>query len=602
MCASKSKQSLEQVMENLKYIVKNWMRWDRKGTITAFLKIPIAILIPIVTAWLSKALIELISSQARIRMFAVVLGGLCLSWAILKWLSHIIEEKTDAFQQTISIHYAAESFEKLLTMDYELLESYEGRMKFERCREFALNGSQSDGAWAVVRLIGLCESLFGIMTYITLLSVVHPALVGIILVTCLLEYLTYSAANKIAVKTEDEMVHDEMHFSYFFRLAADAAAGKDVRLTGAAGWLERTLNKSIATYLKIMRWYTNETTKLTVWQALCAMVRDAAVFGFLIWGVLTQTIAVSDFVFCFGIAAGFSGWINGISGHMASLRRISAECGKYREFMALEKPAEQQRVKKPTKEINQIEFQNISFGYEDGEPVLKNINLTVKKGERIALVGENGAGKTTLMKLLCGLYTPTSGKILVNGEDLETFDHEAYFEQLAAVFQDYTLLPASILENISLSAESDRNPVWDVLKKAGLSEKIAKLKDGLDTRLVRQSDEQAEAFSGGETQRLLLARALYKDAPVLILDEPTAALDPLAEESLYLQYRDLTEGKISFFTSHRLNSTQFCDRILFMQNGEIAESGSHIQLMEQRGEYWNMYKLQGFYYQEEAAL
>jgi ATP-binding cassette subfamily B protein len=326
------------------------------------------------------------------------------------------------------------------------------------------------------------------------------------------------------------------------------------------------------------------------------------VFGFLIWGVLAKTIAVSDFVFCFGIAAGFSGWINGISGHLASLKRISIECGKYREFMELQNPSEQQRVNHPAKEIQQIEFQNVSFGYAEDQPVLKNINLTVKKGERIALVGENGAGKTTLMKLLCGLYTPTSGKILVNGQDLQTLDRAAYFERLAAVFQDYTLLPASILENISLSADSDRAPVWEVLQKAGLAEKIKSLQEGLDTKLVQQSDEQATALSGGETQRLLLARALYKDAPILILDEPTAALDPLAEEALYLQYRDLTEGKISFFISHRLNSTQFCDRILFLQNGEITESGSHAQLMEQRGEYWNMYKLQGFYYQKEAVL
>lgn len=443
------------VFNNLRYIAKNWVRWDRKGTITAFLKIPVAIFIPIVTAWMSKALLELISCKAKVWMFAIVLGGLCMAWAVLNWFLHIIEEKTDAFQQTISIHYAAESFEKLMTMDYELLESYEGRMKFERCREFALNGSQSDGAWAVVRLIGLCQSLLGILTYITLLGVVHPALVGIILLTCLLEYLTYRAANKIAVRTEDEMVHDEMHFSYFFRLATDVEAGKDVRLTGAAGWLERTLNKHIDAYLKIMRWYTNETTKLTVWQALCAMARDAAVFGFLIRGVLIQTIAVSDFVFCFGITAGFSGWINGISGHVASLRRISVECEKYREFMDSPHQMEKhQKVSQPVGEICQIEFQNVGFEYEDGEAVLKNINLTVKTGDRIALVGENGAGKTTLMKLLCGLYTPTSGKILVNGKDLETLDRAAYFEQLAAVFQDYTLLPVSIQENISLSAES----------------------------------------------------------------------------------------------------------------------------------------------------
>ncbi len=233
--------------------------------------------------------------------------------------------------------------------------------------------------------------------------------------------------------------------------------------------------------------------------------------------------------------------------------------------------------------------------------VLKHISFTIKKGERIAVVGENGAGKTTLIKLLCGLYTPTSGQILINGQDIRQLDEKAYFKSLSVLFQDYTLLPMSIAENITLSQPYDRQKAKKVLVQVGLTEKVKKLKDGLDTKLGQRLNEQTASLSGGELQRLLFARALYKDSPILILDEPTAALDPLAEEALYLQYFGLTKDKISVFISHRLNSTKFSDRILFMRDGEIAEQGSHEELMALRGNYWDMYNVQGFYYREERA-
>ena len=595
------KNNTNSVYENIKYIICNWLKWDNKGTIIAFMKIPIEILIPIIISFMNKALIELILNKANIIIFIWVLGAVSLLLGVLNCISHMISENISAFQQNISIHYAVEAFEKLLTMDYELLESYEGRMKFERCRQFAFDGNQSDGAWAAVRLIGLIESILGIFTYTILFSYVSPILILFILVTCLLESFTYHAANKIAIKTENEMVHDEMYFSYFFRLATDFVAEKDIRLNSAAGWLEHTLNKSIAVYTKVMRWYTNETTKLTVLQALCSMIRDTAIFSFLIWDVWTGNIAVSDFVFCFGLVGGFSSWLNGISGHLASLHRISSECFKYREFMSLKKSVGISRNLLSDNDINSIEFCDVSFTYDNKKLVLDHINLKVQKGERISIVGENGAGKTTFIKLLCGLYNPTSGKILVNGHDLKYIEKSTYFKQLAAVFQDYTLLPSNILKNITLAENYDKDKVWKVLEDVELSEKIKKLRNGLETKLGRQLDKDASSLSGGEMQKLLFARALYKDAPILILDEPTAALDPIAEEMLYLQYQDLTKDKISFFTSHRLTSTRFCDKIIFMKNGKITECGSHFELMSKGGEYSNMYKLQGFYYQQEVS-
>ena len=577
-----------------------------KRAVLALFSIPIAIVIPVITALTSKQFVEMLSVGTEHLRFAGTMAMMCGMLFLFSGCKHAMKEHLEAFQQSISIHYASEAFEKLLSLDYEILESYDGRAKFERCREFAMRGSQSDGAWAIVRMLGLIESIFGIFTYLAILAWAHPLLVGVILLTCLLEFFVYQAAVKIARQTEEEMVHSELRFSYFFRLATDIAAGKDIRLNGAAKWLCEHLNRSVVAYTRIMRWYTNETTKLTMWQVLCAFVRDVAAFTFLIIGILQNTLDVSDFVFCFGLVTGFSAWINGISGHISSLKRISIECQKYREFMDLGNDKEdgeaEGRDSVSISSVESIEFRDVCFSYETGGQILDHLNFAVKRGERIAIVGENGAGKTTMIKLLCGLYTPTAGKIVVNGKDLTTISKKNYFDLLSGIFQDYTVLPASIQDNITVNTSSSQEEVWEVLEKVGLQEKVSSLKLGLDTKLNSQLSSDAVNLSGGETQRLLFARALYKDASILILDEPTAFLDPIAEEALYLQYQTVTKDKISFFVSHRLTSTQFCDKIFFLQDGKIVESGSHAELIENRGEYWKMFQIQGFYYQKEASI
>ena len=252
--------------------------------------------------------------------------------------------------------------------------------------------------------------------------------------------------------------------------------------------------------------------------------------------------------------------------------------------------------------MNEIEFKNVSFTYPSADaPTLKNISFQIKKGENIAIVGENGAGKTTLIKLLCGLYTAGEGQILINGENAADYKNEEYFDLFSPVFQDYSFLPLSIAQNVAAKTEYDKSRVAAALKDAGIYDKIQSFAHGMDTKLIKEVNRDAQDLSGGEKQKLLLAKAIYKNAPVLILDEPTAALDPIAENELYLKYNELTDGKISFFISHRLSSTRFCDRIFFLADGKITESGTHEELMAARGGYYRMYRLQSYYYKEQGV-
>ncbi len=215
------------------------------------------------------------------------------------------------------------------------------------------------------------------------------------------------------------------------------------------------------------------------------------------------------------------------------------------------------------------------------------------------MVGLNGAGKTTLVKLLCGFYDPDEGRVLLDGRDIREYNRADYYRMFSAVFQDFTLLPATVAANVAQSEDAiDMEKVTDCIAKAGLQEKTESLPQGYETLLNREVYEDAVMLSGGETQRLMLARALYKDAPFVILDEPTAALDPIAEADMYAKYHDMTAGRSSVYISHRLASTRFCDRILLIEDGRLAEVGTHESLLALGGRYAELFHVQSQYYRE----
>lgn len=318
-------------------------------------------------------------------------------------------------------------------------------------------------------------------------------------------------------------------------------------------------------------------------------------------------MAISDFVLVSGVVSGLSGWLFGLLEDVAAIRKMCLYMDDYFEYLDLKDhdkdrllPAHKQK-EKISSSSPKLELIQVSFRYEGaGEDTLKNINLTIQPGEKLGIVGKNGAGKTTLIKLLAGLYKPTQGRILLNGIDVMSYTKEEYYKHISAVFQDIVLLPVGILQNVSSHKKSASNEerVWRSLEMAGLSMKVQTFEQGLYTPMRKDVREDAIDLSGGEQQKLMIAKAMYKDSELLILDEPTAALDPISENNIYQKYNELTQKITSFFISHRLISTCFCDRIILLDEGRIIEQGTHLSLLEKKGMYWKLFTLQSQYYKK----
>lgn len=279
----------------------------------------------------------------------------------------------------------------------------------------------------------------------------------------------------------------------------------------------------------------------------------------------------------------------------------------YRNFVAWEEHKETASANEGNiTDINldqfEFKFENVSFKYPGHENyVLKNVNLTINDGTKLAVVGVNGAGKTTFIKLIMKLYEPNEGRILLNGVDIKEYNREEYFKIFSPVFQNVECFAMPIYQNISFAEEenTDMDKVNAVLEQSGLKAKIDSYEKGIHTNLLKIFDKEGIDLSGGEKQRLAMARALYKGGRVVILDEPTAALDALAEDKMYREFEKMIQGKTAVFISHRLGSTRFCDKIAMFEDGTVVEEGTHDELMAKNGKYAYMFQIQSQYYEDK---
>ena len=606
----KEKKKQNSLIKNICIVYSAMFKRYRSAPWLVALYIAVSVAMPFLTTLTPSLAIAGITSGS-IRTFLIYSTAAVTAFCVLSALKGFCNAKMMSKHTYTRIGvFMMNFFKKTILTDYLNIEPQPKQKLMGK----AVNAVNSDfeGAQNLSRLgLEMIIILFGITIYGTAIFMLDWKILLVMLGMFTADILLRNHAIKFGDDHREDFTEVYRKINYLEKNSLSVSAGKDIRIYQMKDWFHAKFDTLIKAS-KCFRWkYQLKWYWPTVSDTFFNSLRDVLAYSLLIRQVLIGQISIAEFTLYIGIVSGFCEWIYSVSENMAYLKESSHNFNAYNEFMAQKDFFEHSEASADTSSVSaaeadkapEIEFRNVGFTYEGGDkPVLKNLNFKIKAGEKIALVGNNGAGKTTIVKLLCGLYPPTSGEILVDGKTIGEIGIDKYQDKISVLFQDTTPIAFSIAENVCGCDLNhiDKARLKESLEKAGIAKKIESLPKKENSYITQTLDDEGIMLSGGETQKLLLAKAMYKNGPFLILDEPTSALDPLAESKIYEEYNSMAENKTSLFISHRLASTKFCDRIMFLDGGQIVEVGSHDELIKKGGKYREIFDIQSHYYQEEG--
>lgn len=579
------------------YLWKNERWLAVHGLLTVIVTVAAAAL----TLYTPSLILEALESASGFGYVALVIVGLLLAGGMAGMASAIVSLRNNVGEMYMTFHLMYLKLTGQRTRDWYHRYS-EAVQKLDERADKAVQDNHATGVHLPMDFAAIVATILNFLLFGGVVSMLHPLIVVFLAVGCAISYAMTVWERKANYRQMDERNAADKRRVYVNHMADTYRYGKDIRLYRMQGFLHTLSGKIINDCQHYVDLWERRSFLTAVVSFLIILVRDGLAYGFLISKAVSGEVDAAQFVLYFSAITALSGYMNDILANWARVAEGAMQISDFLEDQEIPDKLSRGKGIPAPKGLFSIEFKDVCYRYPMGEKqVLNHVSFRIEAGEKIALVGLNGAGKTTLTMLMCGLLLPDSGEVLIDGHSILEYSRDELYDLFGLVPQNYSLLPMSIGRNIACTKteeEIDRQKLWACLEMVGLAEKIRSLPMQERTPLNRRVYPEAVDLSGGEKQKLLMARLLYKNPPCMILDEPTAALDPIAESKMYEKYNEITANATSVFISHRLASTRFCDRIFLLDGANFAEEGTHEELMAAGKKYRELFDIQSRYYKE----
>lgn len=547
-------------------------------------------------SYIIKIALDALERQTTMRYF-IIIESLFVSLAlIISIICNCLKNLCRAKEENIIIKLNQQLSLDSISIDYELFE----REDLQNMYVQAKKGVSRQGLFGIVSNgYMIIQNLFTIIFASSIIFYVSPFLIFAVFICSLLKYLLQNYRENIKKKIfYDNIPLLDRKISYCDNISKNLMIGKDMRIFNMNKFIENEREKTASEYLILKKKFLKKDLFVSILLEVIIIIDELVMYCFLVYDVIFNDLTIANFVFMLAAIRKFTSSIAELIDNYSTIIACKLKTIDYINFHKLNLHRKYE-IDVFNEEFEYLEFKNVFFKfYMQEDFVLEDISFKIKKGDKIAIVGFNGAGKTTLIKLMLGLYHPFSGEILINGINIEKFNRKILYDLFSAVFQEITSFSLSITENIVLNDDVEINKLENVTKKTMLFNKINDLPFKFDSIISRDIDDNGIELSGGELQKLLIARGLYKESKIIILDEPTSALDAISELELYENLNEILD-KTAVFISHRLSSVKFCDKVLFMDKGKIIEYGTHEELLSLGKKYAELFNIQANYYMED---